>query len=103
MTKESPDFLSGDSECQRTRKSSKHKYLMICGFLHMYLVYITSTYLITIEYACYARCFALRHNSTLSSIHIHFGVELLVFAAPLTSAVCQKMKFFDRLRSITLR
>ena len=42
---------------------------------------------------CYARCFDLLRKATLSSIHIHFGVALLVFATPLTSAVCQKMLF----------
>ena len=88
------------SECQRTRKSSKHKYLMIYGFLYMVGVCLISKCLINLQKACYARCFDLLHNSTLSSICIHFGVELLVFAAPLTSAVCQKTSFFDRLGNL---
>ena len=43
--------------------------------------------------ACYARHFDLLRNSPLSSIHIHFGVELLVFGAPLTSASLSKTSF----------
>ena len=34
---------------------------------------------------CFARCFDLLHNSTLSSIHIHIGVELLAFTILLPS------------------
>ena len=73
---------------------------MIYGFLYMVGVCIIIEMLNKhTKKACYARCFDLLHNSTLSSIHIHFGVELLVFATPLTSAFCQKMKFFDRLNT----
>ena len=43
--------------------------------------------------ACYARHFDLLRNSPLSSIHIHFGVELLVFGASLTSASLSKTSF----------
>ena len=39
----------------------------------------------------------LLRNSPLSSIHIHFGVELLVFAASLTSVSLSKNLFLDRL------
>ena len=42
--------------------------------------------------------FDLLRNSPLSSIHIHFGGELLVLAAPLTSGSLSKNTFFDRLR-----
>ena len=47
---------------------------------------------------CYARCFDLLRNSPLSSIHIHFGVELLALAALLTSVSLSKTEFFDKLR-----
>ena len=43
--------------------------------------------------ACYARHFDLLRNSPLSSIHIRFGGELLVFGASLTSASLQKQVF----------
>ena len=43
--------------------------------------------------ACYARHFDLLRNSPLSSIHIHFGVELLVLAALVTSASLSKISF----------
>ena len=46
-----------------------------------------------------ARCFDFLRNSPHSSIHIHFGVELLVFGAPLTSASLSKKYFFDRLKN----
>ena len=48
--------------------------------------------------ACCARHFDLLGNSPLSSIHIRFGVELLVLPALLTSASLSKNKFFDRLK-----
>ena len=44
--------------------------------------------------ACFARCFDLLRNSTLSSIHIHFGVELLVLTALLTPVSLSKKYFF---------
>ncbi len=47
--------------------------------------------------ACGARCFDLLRNSTLSSIHIHFGIELLVLTALVTSVSLSKKGFFDRL------
>ena len=56
-------------------------------------------YLLTdqLQKTCFARHFALLRNTPLSSIHIHFGVVLLVLVAPLTSASLSKNKFFDRL------
>ena len=42
---------------------------------------------------CVARHFGLLRNSPLSSIHIHFGDELLVFGASLTSASLSKKSF----------
>ena len=48
--------------------------------------------------SCYARLFDLLRNSPLSSIHIHFGGELLVLPALVTSASLPKNEFFDRLR-----
>ena len=47
--------------------------------------------------ACFARCFDLLCNSILSSIYIHFGVELLVLTALVTSGSLPKNEFFDRL------
>ena len=44
--------------------------------------------------SCYARLFDLLRNSPLSSIHIHFGVELLVLPALVTSASLPKNEFF---------
>ena len=51
--------------------------------------------------ACYARLFDLLRNSPRSSIHIHFGGELLVLAALLTSGSLSKNKFFNRLKGST--
>ena len=52
------------------------------------------------EKPCCARCFDLLLGSPLSSIYIHFGVELLVFGVSLTSASLSKNKFFDRLTGV---
>ena len=46
--------------------------------------------------SCYARLFDLLRNSPLSSIHIHFGVELLVLAALLTSVSLSITEFFEK-------
>ena len=43
--------------------------------------------------ACFARYFDLLRNSPHSSILIHFGVELLVLTALLTSASLSKKSF----------
>ena len=44
--------------------------------------------------ACYARDFGLLRNASRSSIHIHFGVALLVFGASLTSGSLRHIDFF---------
>jgi len=49
--------------------------------------------------ACSARRFDLLRNAPRSSIHIHFGVALLVLTASLTSVSLSKNKFFDRLKA----
>jgi len=43
--------------------------------------------------ACSARRFDLLRNAPRSSIHIHFGVALLVLTASLTSASLSKISF----------
>ena len=48
------------------------------------------------QYPCKARRFALLRNSLLSSIHIHFGVELLVLTALVTSDSLSKRTLSER-------
>ena len=77
---------NGSSECQRTRKSSKHKYLMIYGFLYMVGVCLISKYLINLQKACYARCFDLLHNSILLRCPVFSLAKACVTHRPLPLA-----------------
>ena len=91
------------TECQRTAKPSKCKikwWIIDNAFPFGGKVAKIYDFCRMRGYTpCYARHFDLLRNSPLSSIRIHFGVELLVFGASLTSASLSKNDFFDRLKN----
>ena len=72
--------------------------MTIWVFLILERIYRYSIVRVTKSVKCLLRKgFDLLRNSPLSSIHIHFGVELLVFGPFVTSGSLSKNKFFDRL------
>ena len=80
-------------------RASKNPQTVKTQFLMKNLRFLTNVG----KTACYARHLDLLRNSPLSSIHIHFGGELLVFGASLTSASLSKNYVFDRLKGCAMR
>ena len=74
-------------ECQKSRQLSKWNLSQQDILLHFGVAEVEEIFFLAKqEIALLRKAFDLLRNSPLSSIPIHFGVELLVLTAPLTSA-----------------